>query len=87
LPEGGAGTATFSHDGRQAAITIGDDEPRVLILSVPELKEVARIVGMRGRPRAVEFSPSGKRLAVSNADTTVVVYDLEKLVGRSKASE
>ena len=79
LPEGGVGVAAFSPDGRQAAITIDDDHPRVLILSVPELKELGRIEGLRGRASAVEFSRSGKRLAVSNADTTIVVYDLEKL--------
>jgi WD40 repeat protein len=79
LPDGGVGVAAFSADSRQAAITIGDDNPRVLILSVPELKEIARIEGLRGRASAVEFSRSGKRLAVSNADTTIMVYDLKNL--------
>jgi WD40 repeat protein len=76
---GGSAAAAFSHDGRKAAISVGHDDARVLILSVPELKELARIEGLRGRANAVEFSRSGKRLAVADADTTVLVYDLEKL--------
>jgi WD40 repeat protein len=83
LPDGGAGVAAFSPDGRRVAITINDTNPRVAILSVPELKEIARIEGLPGRAHAVEFSHSGKLLAVSNADTTVVVYDLEKLPQRN----
>jgi WD40 repeat protein len=79
LPDGGVGVAAFSPDSRRVAITIDDTNPRVAILSVPELKEVARIEGLPGRAHAVEFSPSGKLLAVSNADTTVVVYNLTKL--------
>ncbi|MEX2139114.1 MAG: WD40 repeat domain-containing protein [Pirellulales bacterium] len=87
LPEGGIGAAAFSQDSGQVAITIGDDNPRVLILSVPELKEIARIEGLRGRARAVEFSISSKRLAVSNADTTILVYDLTNLRDVSKPAE
>jgi WD40 repeat protein len=87
LPEGGIGAAAFSHDSRQVAITIGDDNPRVLILSVPELTEIARIEGLRGRARAVEFSRSGKRLAVSNADTTILVYEPANLRGGSRPAE
>jgi WD40 repeat protein len=79
---GGSAAAAFSHDGRKAAISVGNDDPAVLILSVPELNELARIEGLPGRANAVEFSRSGKRLAVSNADTTIVVYDLEKLPKR-----
>jgi WD40 repeat protein len=79
LPGGGIGEAAFSPDSRRTAITIADDNPRVLILSVPELKEIASIAGLRGRANALEFSRSGKRLAVTDADTTVLVYDLEKL--------
>jgi WD40 repeat protein len=78
LPEGGVGEAAFSPDSRLVAITIAGDKPCALILSVPELKEVALIEGLRGRAHAVEFSRSGKRLAVADADTTVLVYDLEK---------
>jgi WD40 repeat protein len=84
LPEGGIGVAAFSPDSRRVAITIDDDNPRVLILQVPELKEVARIEGLRGRAGAIEFSRSGKLLAVADADTSIVVYDLEKLPMRQK---
>jgi WD40 repeat protein len=76
--------AAFSPDGRQAAITSGHEKPQVLIVSIPEFKEIARIDGLRGPASAVEFSHAGKRLAVSNADTTIVVYDLEKLETKNR---
>jgi WD40 repeat protein len=79
VDEGGSAAAVFSDDGRRAAICVGHKAPRVLVLSVPELKEIARIGELAGRPQAVAFSHSGKMLAVSNSDTTVVVYDLEKV--------
>jgi WD40 repeat protein len=71
--------AAVSPDGRRAAIAFGHEHPQVLIVSVPEFEEVGRIEGLSGPASAVEFSRSGKRLAISNADTTIVVYDLEKL--------
>jgi len=79
LSAGGGGEATFSPDGRRAAIAIGNDAAVVFVLSVPELQEVARIEGLHGQPRAIQLSHSGKRLSVSNADTTITVYDLDKL--------
>ncbi|MEX2139112.1 MAG: M56 family metallopeptidase [Pirellulales bacterium] len=77
LPEPGDAVATFSPDGRLAAIASGHENPHVLIVSVPEFEELGRIEGLSGGASAVEFSRSGKRLAVANADTTIVLYDLE----------
>jgi WD40 repeat protein/beta-lactamase regulating signal transducer with metallopeptidase domain len=83
LPELGVGVAAFSPDSRQAAITAGGENASVLIVSVPEFEEIARIEGLGGGAHAVEFSRSGKRLAVANVDTTILVYDLGKLPLRS----
>jgi WD40 repeat protein/beta-lactamase regulating signal transducer with metallopeptidase domain len=81
LAPGRWGTVAFSHDSRRAAVTVGyDQDCQVLILNVPELKEIGRIEGIRGCPRAIEFSNSGRRLAVSTADTSTVVFDLEKVI-------
>jgi WD40 repeat protein len=71
--------AAFSSDSRLVALTIGKGERSVVVMKVPDLSEVTRIEGFDVAPFAVEFSPSGKLLAVSNADTTVVVYNLTKL--------
>jgi len=79
LPHSRFGIVAFSHDSRRAAIVAGrDSNSKILLLSIPELKEIGRINGLRGNPRTVEFSHSGKQLAVSNADTSIVLYDLEK---------
>jgi hypothetical protein len=43
------------------------------------MKVTARTGALPARPRALRFSHSGKRLAVSTSDTTTVVYDIEKL--------
>jgi WD40 repeat protein len=78
LTAGGGGEATFSADGKKAAIAIGNEAAVVFVLSVPELQELARIEGL-GRAGGIQLSRSGKLLAVSNADTTITVYDLDKL--------
>jgi WD40 repeat protein len=80
--DGGESAAAFSPDSRRAAITVGKDHPRVVIVKIPEMTEVGQIDGFRESPRALEFSHSGKLLAVSSGDTSVVVYDLAKLPTR-----
>ncbi|MEX2142263.1 MAG: M56 family metallopeptidase [Pirellulales bacterium] len=82
--DGGWARAAFSPDSRRLAIPIGRAEPRVVIVEVPRMTEIARIEEFRAPPRAFEFSHSAKLLAVSNGDTSVVVYDLDKLPGRDK---
>jgi WD40 repeat protein len=79
--DGGEAAAAFSPDGRHAAITVGKVDPRVVVVKIPDMTEVARIDGFRELLQALEFSNSGKLLAVSNGDTSVVVYDVEKLPG------
>jgi 6-phosphogluconolactonase (cycloisomerase 2 family) len=72
-----ARAAAVSPDGQRAAIAVGNDEPQILIVKIPEMEEVARVGPFRTAPRALEFSHSGKLLAVSNRDTSIVVYDLD----------
>ena len=81
--DGGKSAAAFSPDSRRAAITVGESDPRVVVVKVPEMTEIARIDGLRELPHALEFSRSGKLLAVSHGDTSVVVYDVDKLRTRN----
>jgi WD40 repeat protein len=80
--DGGWSAAVFSPDSRRAAIAVGKVKPRVAIVTIPEMTEIARIDDLRSAPRALEFSNSGKLLAVSNGDTSIVVYDLTRLSTR-----
>ncbi|HEV2971475.1 MAG TPA: M56 family metallopeptidase, partial [Pirellulales bacterium] len=73
----GAGPMTFSPDGSLVAIS-EIDYPRIELRKVPDLSEVSRI-DLPSRPHAVEFSHSSKLMAVSIADSTVLVWDLEHL--------
>jgi WD40 repeat protein len=79
LPGSGFGPVAFSPDGRRAAVAWSgavESEPRVLLLSVPELKEISALAGLDGRPRALEFSHSGKSVAVSTEGSSVLVWDV-----------
>jgi WD40 repeat protein len=79
LTEGLPGVIALPPDGTRAAICVRGDRSRVVILRVPELDQVAEVECALGLPQAVEFSHSGKLLAVSLADTTVAVLDLDQL--------
>jgi WD40 repeat protein len=72
----GAGPMMFSPDGTIVAISEIDD-PRIELRKIPDLAEVARI-DLPSRPHALEFSHSGKLLAVSVADSTILVLDLDR---------
>jgi WD40 repeat protein len=80
--DGGWSAAAFSPDSRRAAIAVGKEKPRVAIVTIPEMQEIGRLDGLRSAPRALEFSHSGKLLAVSNGDTSIVVYDVDKLLAQ-----
>ena len=75
---GGVGTVSFSPDARLAAISVIDDPPRIELRRIPDLSEVTRI-DLPSRAHAVEFSHSGKLLAASLSDTTVLVWELDQL--------
>ena len=72
------GEVAFSPDSRLVAMTIADDEPRIEIRRVPNL-EIVKQIDLPSRTWAVQFSPSGKLLTASIADTTVLVWDLDRV--------
>jgi WD40 repeat protein len=69
---------TFSQDGSRVAIAIGGDQPRVEFRTVPDLADAGQLE-LPSHAGALEFSASGKLLATSVADGTVLVWDLEHL--------
>jgi WD40 repeat protein len=77
--------AAFSPDSRLVAFTVGIDPRSVAVKKVPDLSDVARIEGFDVAPFCLEFSHTGRLLAVSDEDTSVVVYDLEKLGAGSES--
>ncbi|HEY4312298.1 MAG TPA: WD40 repeat domain-containing protein [Pirellulales bacterium] len=77
LPGRHGGPVAFSNDGRLAAVGSYEEDPYVQILSVPDLKELAKLSGLTSRPHAVEFSRSGKSLAVSTAGGSILLWQLE----------
>ncbi|HEV2971383.1 MAG TPA: M56 family metallopeptidase, partial [Pirellulales bacterium] len=80
LPGRGVGPVAFSPDGHLAAVTVGgyEDQARVELLKIPDLSQVKHI-DLPSAAHAIEFSHSGKLLAVSIADSTVLVWDLDQL--------
>jgi WD40 repeat protein len=75
---GNSGPVAFSPDGHLAAVGVIDEPPRIELRTIPDLSETARVV-LPSRAHAVEFSHSGKLLAASLSDTTVLVWDLDQL--------
>jgi hypothetical protein len=63
-------------------LALDEGDPRIVIVKIPELTEIGRIDGLRFAPRALRFSHSGKLLAASARDTSVVIYDLEKSMSK-----
>jgi len=74
----GADRVTISSDGRLIAIAVVGDPPRINLRTVPDLSDVGTI-DLPSRAGAVELSTSGRWLAASVADGTVLVWDLDKL--------
>jgi WD40 repeat protein len=81
VPGRGLGRPAFSPNGELVAIPVIDEPPRIELRRVPDLSEVGRIElpSMASRSRVVEFSHSGKLLAVPTADSNVLVWDLDHL--------
>jgi WD40 repeat protein len=68
----------FSRDGNKVAMTVVGDHPRAEIRKIPDLAPDIELE-LPSRAAGVEFSESGKRLAVSIADGTVLVFDLDQV--------
>jgi WD40 repeat protein len=68
----------FSRDGNKVAMTVVGQHPRAEIRKIPDLAPDIEFE-LPSRAAGVEFSASGKRLAISIADGTVLIFDLEKL--------
>ena len=78
----GAGPTAFSPDSRLVAIAVIAEQPRIELRKVPDLTEVGRI-DLPSRAFAVAFSRSGKLLAASVADSTVLVWNWDELRHKS----
>ena len=68
----------FSPDGGLVALAVIDDRYSIELRKIPDLSEVSRIE-LPSRAWAVEFSHSGKLLAASISDSTVLVWDIDHL--------
>ncbi len=68
----------FSRDGGKVAMTVVGDHPRAEIRKIPDLAPDIDFE-LPSRAAGVEFSASGKRLAISIADGTVLVFDLDQV--------
>ena len=79
----GADRVAYSLDGRLAAIAVVGDHPKIDLCTIPNLADAAQIE-LPSRAGAVEFSASGKLLAASVADGTILVWDLQRIQGVSK---
>jgi RNA polymerase sigma factor (sigma-70 family) len=77
----GAGTVTFSPDGRLLAQAAVDHV--VVVWDVATGKSLARFQGHRGPIFSVAFSPDGRRLVSGSADTTALIWDIAGLSARA----
>ena len=79
----GADKIAYSRDGRLAAIAVVGEPPKIDLCTLPDLADAGQIE-LPSRAGAVEFSASGKLLAASVADGTILVWDLQHIQGVSK---
>ena len=80
---GGTGPSAFSPDGQMVAVTSVDNQFRCELRKVPDLSQI-NVIDLPSRPSAVEFSHSGKLLATSVANGTILVWDLDHLPERTR---
>ena len=70
----------FSPDGRLLAAAY---RPSIVRLFDPRTgKLLLKFENAAGDVRALAFSPDSRRLATGNADTTILVWDIQQLIDR-----
>ncbi len=85
LPEGMAHSAAFSPDGRLLAAGADGGKNAVHLWDVYTGQEVAALEGHSAGVLSVAFSPDGKLLASGSLDTTILLWDVRKAVGKRTA--
>ena len=81
LPEGGTGAVAFSPDGKRMAAALRHPYDQIRIWDTETKQESARIEGIPGIAwlRSLAFSRDGRWLACGQRDTTVLIWDLQRL--------
>jgi WD40 repeat protein len=74
--------AAFSPEGRLVVLLDRFGDARLWDLSTGQV--MGQITGHRARVNALAFSPDGKRLATGGEDTTVLVWEVGRLVPASR---
>src|SRR5262249_54166339 len=83
LSEGFAGPVAFSPDSRTCATVVLGDQPHIEVRTIPDLSEIGQIK-LPSRALALEFSESGRLLAASLTDSTVLIWKLDEIANGAK---
>jgi WD40 repeat protein len=73
------GVVAFSADGRTLAAAGTRLDPAIRLFDLALEKEHAAFNGHRGGVTAMTFIPGGKRLASASHDTTILLWDLQRI--------
>jgi WD40 repeat protein len=86
LPTIGPGAVTFSSDGKQMAASLPRTSNEIRVWDVETHEELARIKDVPGITwsRSLAFSPDGKWLGCGQRNTSVLIWDLQRLARNSK---
>jgi WD40 repeat protein len=80
LPEGGAGQVAFSPDGKYYATAIRRKDAQIRLFLTRTGEELGQLSGLDSYPTSLAFSRGNRLLASGLRNTTVLVWDLAKLV-------